>query len=203
MVIETQFTKQVKKILTHGAIPTPIGEYLKVSLEQAQLEVGISTPILEASFDNYGCLLTPSWVKKLWEHIWKHNVSLQCPNQALPKLQREGDAFIMENWVESWIFSDEKLVCFNRFRLAYRAMTLADVIPGNGLRVTHDAMSLNLEECPDSKWNWLNKGPCNKDLTRWKEGLQCTTAKGYQLPFVLCLEHWIKLPHLVWQWYYW
>lgn len=88
MVIETQFTKQVKKMLTHGAIPTPTGEYLKVSFEQVQLEVGIGTPILEASFNDYGCLLTPCWVKKLWEHVWKHNVSLWCPDQALPKLKR-------------------------------------------------------------------------------------------------------------------
>ena len=93
MVIETQFTKQVKKILTHGAIPTPIGEYLKVSLEQAQLEVGISTPILEASFDNYGCLLTPSWVKKLWEHHMETQCLPSVSRSGPPKLQREGDAF--------------------------------------------------------------------------------------------------------------
>jgi hypothetical protein len=82
-------------------------------------------------------------------------------------------------------------------------MTLVDVITGNGLRVTHYAILLNLEECPNSKWDWSNERQCNKDFTHWKEGLQHITAEGYQLPFVLRLECWIKLPHLVWQWYYW
>jgi hypothetical protein len=75
----------------------------------------------------------------LGAHV-EHNVSLQCPNQALPKLQQEGDAFIMEKLVESQIFSDKNMVCFNRCHVAYCAMTLADVITGNDLRVMHDAI---------------------------------------------------------------
>jgi hypothetical protein len=56
-------------------------------LEQAQMEVGISTPILEASFDDYGHLLTFCWIKILWEHLWKNNISLRNSEQVLPKLQ--------------------------------------------------------------------------------------------------------------------
>jgi hypothetical protein len=46
-----------------------------ISLEQAQMEIGIGTPILEASFEDYGHLLTFCWVKILWEHLWQNTIS--------------------------------------------------------------------------------------------------------------------------------
>jgi hypothetical protein len=44
-----EFGGKVQAMLTHGAIPTHIGNFLNISLKQAQLKVGINTPILEAS----------------------------------------------------------------------------------------------------------------------------------------------------------
>jgi hypothetical protein len=94
--IDTQFIGQVKKVLVHGAIPSHTGRLFNISLEQAQMEIGISTPILEATFEDYGHLLTFCWAKILWEHLWRHKISLRCPDQVLPRLQRKGDFFIME-----------------------------------------------------------------------------------------------------------
>jgi hypothetical protein len=68
--INTQFIGQVKKVLVHGAIPSHTGQLFNISLEQAQMEIGIGTPILEASFEDYGHRLTFCWVKILWEHLW-------------------------------------------------------------------------------------------------------------------------------------
>jgi hypothetical protein len=72
------------------------GRFFNISLEQAQLEIGIDTPIFQANYDDYGFLLTYCWVKVLWEQLWIHNIILLNPDQVLPKLQREGDFFIME-----------------------------------------------------------------------------------------------------------
>jgi hypothetical protein len=52
-------------MLTHGAIPTHTGRFLNISLEQAQLEVGIGMPILEADYEQYGFLLTFCCIKVL------------------------------------------------------------------------------------------------------------------------------------------
>jgi hypothetical protein len=81
--IDTQFIGQVKKVLVHGAIPSHTGRLFNISLEQAQMEIGIGTPILEASFDDYSHLLTFCWVKILWEHLWQHTISLRCPEQVI------------------------------------------------------------------------------------------------------------------------
>jgi hypothetical protein len=51
------------------------------------MEVGISTLILEASIEDYGHLLAFCWIKILWEHLWKNNISLCNSEQVLPKLQ--------------------------------------------------------------------------------------------------------------------
>jgi hypothetical protein len=53
-------------LLVHGALQTHTGRYFKNSLEQAQLEVGIGNPILEASYDDDEFLIMFSWVKLLW-----------------------------------------------------------------------------------------------------------------------------------------
>jgi hypothetical protein len=69
--IDDQFIGQVKKLLRHGAIPSHTGRLCNISLEQAHMEVGISTgPILEAIFEDYRHLLTFCWIKILWEHLW-------------------------------------------------------------------------------------------------------------------------------------
>jgi hypothetical protein len=71
-VTDTQFIEQVKRVLVHGALPTHTGIYFNISLEQAQLEVGIGSPLLEANYDDYGFLLTFCWVKVLWQFLSMH-----------------------------------------------------------------------------------------------------------------------------------
>jgi hypothetical protein len=99
--IDTEFLGQIKSMLTHGAILTHTGRFLNISLEQAQLEVGIGTPILEADYEQYGFLLTFCWIKVLWKRLWEYDIVLHQPEaeKVLPKLQREGDFFIMERIV--------------------------------------------------------------------------------------------------------
>ena len=88
----------LRQVLTHGAIDTTTGILLRTSLEQAQLEVGIGTPILEASFDDYGFLLTDTWWKSVWAFVWKHDITLTFADQALP--QRQPSVNIMASYID-------------------------------------------------------------------------------------------------------
>jgi hypothetical protein len=58
LIYTEQKIGHLHQVLTHGAIDSTMGSLLCISLEQAQLEVGISTPFLEVSFNFYGFLLT-------------------------------------------------------------------------------------------------------------------------------------------------
>lgn len=47
--------------------PTATGNMLKQSLEVFQMEVDLSTNVLELDFDRYGCLASNGW----WKHFWQ------------------------------------------------------------------------------------------------------------------------------------
>ena len=65
-----QLIGQICQILIHGAIDSTTGSLLCISFEQAQLEVGISIPFLEASYDCYSFLLMDTWWKSIWHLVW-------------------------------------------------------------------------------------------------------------------------------------
>jgi hypothetical protein len=74
-------------VLTHGAIDSPTGSLLRASLEQAQLEVGISTSFLSEPFGTYGFLLTDCLWKSIWNFLSAHDISLVNRDQVLPPRQ--------------------------------------------------------------------------------------------------------------------
>jgi len=48
------------------------------SLEQALLEIGLTTPLFQANYSQYGFLLTDCWVKFLWSILAYVDCSLQA-----------------------------------------------------------------------------------------------------------------------------
>jgi hypothetical protein len=116
----------------HGAINTLTGLLLWASLKQAQLKVGLGTSFLSAPFELYGFLLMDCLWSTIWSFILAHNISLSNPDQVLPKRQCQRDEFIMERLVQQTTLSQGKLISCNRCRLATEAMTLADIVTGDG-----------------------------------------------------------------------
>jgi hypothetical protein len=114
-----------------------------------------------------------------------HRVKLHNLDQVLPKLQRQGDFFIMEHIVASQGFSEEDMIRINHSRLAFRAMTAADILTWDGIKVTKNAIDLQRLSRPSSIWDWPNKNPSNKDISCWKSGLQRITLANFSLPFSL------------------
>jgi hypothetical protein len=82
-------------------------------------------------------------------------------------------------------------------------MTTADILTGDSIKVTKNAINLQRLSRPSSIWDWPNENPSNKDISRWKSGLQQITYANLSLPFSLRLERWIEQSQLRWQWFYW
>ena len=61
-----------------------MGKLLAAQLEQAQLEVGIGIPLLEAPFNQYGFLLMDCWIKGIWEFVSKYDIILTSEDYILP-----------------------------------------------------------------------------------------------------------------------
>ena len=108
----------------------------------------------------------------------------------------------MEYIVLSWGFSKDDTSQINHCHLAFWAMTAADVLTGDGLRDTQNAIDLGWMSRPSSTWDWLNESPSTKNISHWKAGLKQITSVNFHLPCDLWLDHWIEHPHLQWQWFY-
>jgi len=123
---------QLRYLLMHGSIPSFLGDAYRSSLEQLQLEIGVSEPVLETSFARYGHLATDCLLKSIWEFSWKHQIEIRGTETPLPMLQRESDGFLMELITTEPSMSRRELLGFNRCRLHMETMTLADVTTGDG-----------------------------------------------------------------------
>jgi len=133
-----QGVQQIGKMLTQGDTGSLTSQWLMLNLEQAQLEVGIGVPLLEASFKQYGFLCTDCWIKVLWWFVSTYNILLTDRNYKMPPLQQVGDEFIMEKLVMSECFNEEALVQINQCRIKRQVLTMADIIAGDGVHLQRD-----------------------------------------------------------------
>jgi hypothetical protein len=147
------------------------------------------------------CWHSAGWIKILWEHLWKNKIWLCNCEQVLPKLQQEGDFFIMERLILSGGLMADQEICFNCCRLSYRAMTIADIMMGDGSKVTKHALEVSHLSRASSEWDWPNEHPCNRDIRCWHKGLRLINSENLDLPFSMHLERWIHLSLLNWQWF--
>jgi hypothetical protein len=88
----------------------------------------------------------------------------------------------MEYIVLSWGFSKDDTSQINHCHLAFWAMTAADVLTGDGLRDTQNAIDLGWMSRPSSTWDWLNESPSTKNISHWKAGLKQITSVNFHLP---------------------
>jgi len=172
------------------------------SLEQAQLEVGLGMPFLDTPFGLYGFLLMDCLWATIWSFIPKHNISLSSPDQVLPKRQRQRDEFIMEKLVLLGTLTQSELISCNRCRLAMEAVTLADIVTGDGKRIRSDSIGAHSSTTHPSTWEFPVENPSTQDLDSWRKGLVILLSASFELPFTDILGPWIALPHRLWEWFY-
>jgi hypothetical protein len=58
----TQGVEHLLAILRHATCPTLTGQLIRTSMDDMQLEIGVSASFLKYSYDYYGCLATRSWI---------------------------------------------------------------------------------------------------------------------------------------------
>ena len=81
--------------LQHYGTDTSLGTYLTTSIENLQLELGVTGYPFQYDYGVWSRLATDSWVKSLWERIDKFDLSLELDYNTL-ELPRENDRPIME-----------------------------------------------------------------------------------------------------------
>ena len=186
-ISDSQGIAQIQKFLTHAAIPTPTGMLMNASLELAQVEVGTSWSIFDMEFNDYGFLLTDCWIKSLWAFSSTYSIQLHNPEQVLPKIQREGDSFIMECIISTGRFMTMEWIWINHCRMALRAMTMADIITGDGKWILPEAYYFHVDECLASSYGWPKECPAHADIRLWQKVLRSISSDSLHLSFFDCL----------------
>ena len=126
-------TASLNSFLQHYGTETAIGTYLTASLENLQLELGVSGCPLNYDYDVWGKLATDSWVKSLWERVCRFKIKLDIEYKKLPP-PRENDECIMERLVREGVRGSQ-LINLNRVRKHQEALFLSDIVTANGRRL--------------------------------------------------------------------
>ena len=126
-------TASLNSFLQHYGTETAIGTYLTASLENLQLELGVSGCPLNYDYDVWGKLATDSWVKSLWERVCRFKIKLDIEYKKLPP-PREFDECIMERLVREGV-QGKQLTSLNRVRKHQEALFLSDIVTANGQRI--------------------------------------------------------------------
>ena len=153
---------KVTTLLTHGAAATPAGHFLRTAIQQAQVEIGIGTNILQADYGKFHWLATQSTIKHLWKFIHTYNISLTCAAAAVPPLQQQNYAYIIDV-LQQLGYGREQLVQLNRCRLAMEAITLADIVSGDGRCITLQARKVQKDWTQPSRYQWPWEQPSATD----------------------------------------
>jgi hypothetical protein len=180
------------------------GGLLQITTDQAQLEIGRSTPLLQEDFTKRGHLLTANlWIGSLWEFCSEFGIKLEADRFKAPEIQRDNDSFIMELLEERFTFTGDKNSrrdqwrSLNRCRMSLQVLFLSDIASGDGKSIRKDYLAYEGRAARphSSKWEWPLQNPTAKDWTRWTSAMQQISSPEGALTSDRHLGPWIRETH--------
>ena len=92
----TQGLMHIVKLVRFLPSDTTTGRLLCTAMDMCIIEIGIGRNIFTMSYIKFGCLLSDSWIKHIWQFVDKHSIILLDRNSEFPLTSREGDVYLME-----------------------------------------------------------------------------------------------------------
>jgi hypothetical protein len=188
------------------------GGLIRITADQAQLEIGCSTPLLQEDFDTWGFLLTPNlWIGSLWEFCWEFQITLEAHCFRAPEIQRDNDVFLMELLEQCFNFTGTVPERQNQWRalnlchLSLQVLFLSDIASGDGTCIRHDYHHYQGKRARplSSKWQWPLQKPTKLDWDLWHDAMrQLSSLSTGTLDRRLHLGPWLREPHQDQPWCY-
>ena len=183
---------------------TLVGSAVEASLELLQLEAGCTGPVLESDLAHFDKMITPSWLKTLWEFLYKHEgVVLKRERDMddwVPGIKRVNDKMIMPLMKEMG-FGEKECVKLNRVRMAKEVSSLADLVTGDGRSLRQFALDWGCDVDQRSKYVWPTEQPSNSDYDLWTKAIEKIANRYGSLPLERRLGPWTARPHQQWRWF--
>ena len=196
----TQGLMHIEKFVQYIATDSITGRLLRVSVEAAQLEVGIGRDLFSLDFDQCGHLMTETWIKNLWQFSHEFHIKVINRTINLPLPQREGDVFLMEAFIEQG-YTNTQLQILNRCRLYLGVMLLSEVMTGSGDSFTEHYLCQR-EPQPRNRYNWPRQPyPTLAMRKLWKKALKKTFGlRAGKTSYKI--GRWLHNVNDTWPWFY-
>ena len=196
----TQGAMHLEKLQCYLGTNSITGDLLRVSIETAQLEIGIGRSLFQLDYNTYEFLLTDCWIKHIWKFIQCNNILLIDRYTSFPTPQRENDLFLMEVFVNEG-FPRHKLVKINKCRLYLGVLTLSDIMNGYGTGFT-SAYKCDIDPTRISLYRWPRQTrPGSQCIKMWKSALRHTFGMRNGST-TYRLGKWFYRPTISWLWFY-
>ena len=163
---QKQSHQQIEYFMRHWRKSSEVGQMLECTLAWAQLNVGVSFPILE-----YTSLDLPhlesKWIASIRVYLASIRAGLQLDRSGLPALQRQGDSFIMDYELDS---KKLKIRRINYCRLYLQAITIADLASPDGEVLDNCKLNGTMSlQSSRTRWLHINQDkPSQKEWQLWK-----------------------------------
>ena len=160
---------QLDKFLTHYGCKTAVGKLLQASMELFVIEMGMSVQPFQMHYASFGHLVTPCWLKSIWEKadIFKMNITVGNVDISPPRL---GDDWLMARFVELG-YKKSELLHLNRVRLHQQALFVSDVLDAGGRALDRRYLKRRqMNECW-SNFCFPREIPTRKEFHLWRDAL--------------------------------
>lgn len=197
-------------VLEHVRAQTGLGQIMVINLNWLQLHVGIGTPVLETAPTVQFPYVASNWFIHLREFLLKAKGTISIRDLWLPRLEREGDCFLMEKIMLLKIKKRDIRIC-NNWRLYFQAITLSDIVTADGRFVQDiywrcsDAGNNQHSNSRRSTLNWPHQQqPHRKTFAIWKKCINLAFNLGNRQQLPIPLGPWMVPPkesNNKWQYY--
>jgi len=159
-----QTTKAINLVISLFDLPTPSSFLLKESLEYMQLEAGIEKLILETKFEVFGKLVTPCWLRSLWESLSYYQLKLHLPTAVQLSSNVTNDCAIMVKVVRLKVFESNKIMAINRVRLYLQVIFISDLVQWVSNKIIYCYRQGDRDTTRQSNYKPLISVPAKKDF---------------------------------------
>jgi hypothetical protein len=166
---QKQSHQQIEYFMRHWRKCTEVGKMLECTLAWAQLNVGVSFPILEYTLLDLPHLES-KWIASIRVYLASIRAGLQLDRPGLPALQRQGDSFIMDYVLDSKKFTRGEIRRINYCRLYLQAITIADLASPDGEVLDNCKLNGTMSlQSSRTRWLHINQDkPSQKEWQLWK-----------------------------------
>jgi hypothetical protein len=161
-----QGISQIREFMEHLYHDTDPGKMIKISLQTLQADAGSATHILQDPTVQLS-YCTPCWITSSRQFMGSNQLAIQMTKPWNFFLSRKRDAYLMDIFRFSGLFSPYELKHLNAVRFYLQVATVADIATADGGYIQEDYIAGRRNSSRVSRWSW----PRQPEITKHQQGL--------------------------------